>query len=231
MKLKSKTALVTGGSRGIGYEIAHALHQEGASVVITGRNQASLEESALKIGSNCHPIACDHSVPEEIDQFANIFFKTFKGPDILINNAGCMQSKPVLELSLDMWNKVIETNLTGVFLTTKVLLPSMIEQGKGDIIMISSMSGKKGDPGASAYAASKFGLQGFSQSLFYEIRRHNIRVTVINPSRVDASSNPSQEYGAHLTLHAQDLAQTVIHLTTLPGRTTLRDIDVWGTNP
>jgi 3-oxoacyl-[acyl-carrier protein] reductase len=142
-----------------------------------------------------------------------------------------MKSKPVTELSLDLWNEVIGLNLTGVFLTTKAFLPAMIERNRGDIIMMSSMSGKKGDPGASVYDASKFGLQGFSQALMHEVRRHNIRVMVINPSRVDTSDTPSDTFGPGLTLHAQDLAETALHMVTLPGRAMIRDMDVWGTNP
>lgn len=231
MKLQHKIALVTGGSRGIGFEIAKTFHREGAKVIITGRDINTLEESAKTIGPNCTSIVCDHSDPESIQSMSDHFLNDFGGPDILINNAGCMKSTPVTELSLEMWNQVIGTNLTGVFLTTKAFLPSMIEKNRGDIVMISSMSGKKGDPGASVYAASKFGLQGFSQALTHEVRRHNIRVMVINPSRVDTSSTPPEDFGPGLTLHAQDLAETALHLVTIPGRTLIRDMDVWGTNP
>jgi 3-oxoacyl-[acyl-carrier protein] reductase len=134
-------------------------------------------------------------------------------------------------MTLDTWNAVIETNLTGVFLTTRAFLPAMTARGRGDIIMISSMSGKKGDPGAGAYAASKFGLQGFSQALQYEVRKSNIRVMVINPSSVDTGEDSGPAHGPGLFLHAADLAATVVHLACMPGRTLFRDMDVWGTNP
>lgn len=106
----------------------------------------------------------------------------------------------------------------------------MLKKDRGDIFMISSMSGKKGDPGAAPYAASKFGLQGFSQSLMYELRKHNIRVTVINPSSVDKGEE-GEAFGPGLHLHAADIAATIVHLACLPGRTLIRDLDVWGTNP
>jgi 3-oxoacyl-[acyl-carrier protein] reductase len=231
MKLLEKTVLVTGGSRGIGYAIAHAFHREGAKVAITGRHQDTLLTSAEQIGPNCFPFVCDHSDKDSIKVMATDVISKIGSPDILINNAGCMQSKPVLELSLEMWNLVLATNLTGVFLTTQALLPGMIEKKRGDIIMISSMSGKKGDAGSAAYSASKFGLQGFSQALMHEVRRHNIRVMVMNPSRVDTSSNPENDYGPGVTLHARDLAETALHLVTLPGRTMIRDMEIWGTNP
>lgn len=231
MRLKGKKALITGGSRGIGLEIAKAMSSEGAQVAITGRNEDSLKASAKSIGKNCQTYVCDQNNPHSIKAMGKSVLDTFGAPDILVNNAGCMKSQPVTELTLDLWNQVIGTNLTGVFLTTQAFLPAMIENNRGDIIMISSMSGKKGDPGAAAYAASKFGLQGFSQSLMQEVRRHNIRVMVINPSRVDTSPSSKKDYGKGLTLHARDLAETAIHLVSLPGRTMIRDMEVWGTNP
>jgi len=152
--------------------------------------------------------------------------------DILVNNAAALSSsKPVDSMSLETWNEVIETNLTGVFLTTRAFLPGMLEKNRGDIFMISSMSGKKGDPGAAAYAASKFGVQGFSQALMYEVRQHNIRVMVLNPSAVDTSPDEGPKEGPGLYLHAADIGSTVVHLACLPGRTLIRDLDIWGTNP
>ncbi len=229
--LSEKFALVTGASRGIGKEIAKALNTAGARIVITGRHEDTLKASAQDVGEHCDYVVCDHSDPKSIEQMASSVINQHGYPDILINNAGCMQSSPVLDMPLELWNKVINTNLTGVFLTTKAFLPGMIEKNRGDIIMISSMSGKKGDPGASVYSASKFGLQGFSQSLMYEVRKNNIRVMVINPSRVDKSEGERPLFGQGLTLHAQDIAATVAHLVSLPGRTMIRDMDVYGTNP
>jgi len=155
----------------------------------------------------------------------------YGAPDILVNNAGSMKSSSVATMSLELWNQVIATNLTGVFLTTQAFLPKMLQNERGDIIMISSMSGKKGDPGAAAYAASKFGLQGFSQSLMHEVRKNNLRVMVLNLSSVDKSEDIGPKYGPGLTLHANDLGATIVHLVTLPGRTMIRDMDIYGTNP
>lgn len=151
--------------------------------------------------------------------------------DILVNNAGTFKRGAVQNLSLDDWQLVIETNLTGVFLTTQAFLPGMLEKKRGDIFMISSMSGKKGDPTSAAYAASKFGLQGFSQALTHEVRRNNIRVMVLNPSSVNTGPEEERREGPGLRLHAVDIADTIVHLARLPGRTLFRDMDIWGTNP
>ena len=107
----------------------------------------------------------------------------------------------------------------------------MLRKERADIFVISSMSGKKGDPGAAAYAASKFGLQGFAQALMYEVRKHNVRVMVLNPSSVDTREAAGEDHGPGLFLHARDIADTIVHLARLPGRTLIRDMDIYGTNP
>lgn len=231
MDLSGKVAVVTGGSRGIGRAIAHALHQSGATVAITGRSKKTLDREACSIGDHCYPFECDHRDLASIQSMSDRVLNHLGAPDILINNAGIMLKKDVMHLSLKDWNDVMETNLTGVFLTTKAFLPGMLTKNRGDIIMISSMSGKKGDAGAAAYAASKFGLQGFSQALFYEVRRHNIRVMVINPSAVEIGTDTGPKAGPGLYLHANDIAETVVHIVSLPGRTMIRDMEIWGTNP
>ena len=230
-KLKEKVAVITGGSRGIGQHIAKALHEAGADVAITGRNAATLSEAAKTIGKRCHTYVCDQRSPDQIQVMAEAVTKDLGAVDILVNNASAMRGSPVSEMPLSLWNEVIETNLTGVFLTTKAFLPGMIKKNRGDIFMISSMSGKKGDPGAGAYAASKFGLQGFSQALNYEVRKNNIRVMVLNPSSVDTGEDTGPKEGSGLYLHAVDIAATIVHLANLPGRTLFRDMDIWGTNP
>jgi 3-oxoacyl-[acyl-carrier protein] reductase len=229
--LSGKLAVVTGGSRGIGHHIARVLHEADATVAITGRHQKTLDKAAREIGEKCRPFVCDQRKPEAIETMSRSVLKKLGTPDILVNNAGVMRGSSVVEMPLDLWNEVMETNLTGTFLVTKAFLPAMLRKGRGDIFMISSMSGKKGDPGSAAYAASKFGLQGFSQALNYEVRRSNIRVMVLNPSGVDTGPDTGPEFGPGLHLHAADIAETILHLVCLPGRTLIRDMDIWGTNP
>jgi 3-oxoacyl-[acyl-carrier protein] reductase len=232
MNIDANTVVVvTGASRGIGKHIAQAFHKAGATVAITGREKASLSASAQAIGARCHPFVCDQRDLSSIEGMAQAVLNKFGAPHILVNNAGIYSAKHVTDMSLEYWNDVIGTNLTGVFLVTKAFLPGMIERKRGDIFMISSMSGKKGDSGTAAYNASKFGLQGFSQALCYEVRKHNIRVMVLNPSSVNTSEDLGPEYGKGLYLHAADLATTIVHIAQLPGRTLIRDMDIWGTNP
>jgi len=229
--LTDKVAVVTGASRGIGRHIAQALHEAGAHVAITGRDGKTVEASARAIGARCQPFVCDQRVPAAIDAMAKAVIQRLGHPDILVNNAGIFAGGFVTDMTLEDWNDVISTNLTGVFLTTRAFLPGMIKKNRGDIFMISSMSGKKGDAGTSAYSASKFGLQGFSQALLYEVRKSNIRVMVLNPSSVDTGEDSGPPHGAGLHLHAADIASTIVHLAAMPGRTLFRDMDIWGTNP
>ena len=229
--LSDRTAVVTGGGRGIGRYISAALIDAGATVAITGRDEATLRTAAAALGDRCRPYVCDQRRPDAVQAMADAVTRELGAPDLLVNNAAAMQWAPVAELSLEQWSVVIDTNLTGVFLVTKAFLPGMKQKDRGDIFMISSMSGKKGDPGGAAYAASKFGLQGFSQALFYEVREHNIRVMVVNPSRVDTGPDDGPRHGKGVYLHAADIAATIVHMAALPGRTLIRDMDLWGTNP
>ncbi|GAB4325370.1 MAG: 3-ketoacyl-ACP reductase [Candidatus Sumerlaeia bacterium] len=240
--LKGKTAVVTGGSRGIGWHIAAALCRAGAEVIITGRSEQTLAEAVRRLkdegavspessGAGPHFVVCDQRDPEAVAALARQVTERFGAPDVLVNNAGLYKGGHVVDMPLATWNEVIETNLTGVFLTTQAFLPGMIARNRGDIFLISSMSGKKGDPGAAAYAASKFGLQGFAQSLTHEVRRHNIRVMVLNPSSVNTGADTGPREGPGLYLHAADLGALIVALAALPGRTLVRDMDIWGTNP
>lgn len=229
--LTGKVVVVTGASRGIGKHIARALHEAGATVAVTGRSRDSIIAAARSVGTRCKAYACDQRDAAAIRHMAAAVIADLGAPDILVNNAGMFLGAPVVDMQLERWNEVLACNLTGVFLTTQAFLPGMIAKNRGDIFMISSMSGKKGDPGAAAYAASKFGLQGFSQALTYEVRKNNIRVMVLNPSSVDTGEDTGPTQGQGLHLHAADLAATIVHLACMPGRTLVRDLDIWGTNP
>ena len=229
--LSDARVVVTGGSRGIGNHIAHAFVAAGARVVITGRDATTLGSAAAAIGNGCLPLVCDQLDPSAIDRMAEQVLGEWGGIDILVNNAGGGGGGPMPEMTLEAWCRVIDTNLTGVFYTTRCFLPSMIAQQRGDIFIIGSMSGKSPDPGGSAYAAAKFGLRGFAQSLLYDVRRSNVRVMVVNPSATATGADEGPAHGPGIYLHAADIAATLVHLARLPGRTLFRDMDVWGTNP
>ena len=229
--LTDARVLVTGGSRGIGSHIATAFARAGCRLAITGRDEATLVPAAAAISQDCMAVVCDQQDPAAIDRLAATVLEAWGGIDILVNNAGGGGGGPMPEMSLEAWRRVIDTNLTGVFYTTRCFLPSMLSQQRGDIFIIGSMSGKSPDAGGSAYAAAKFGLRGFAQSLLYDVRRSNVRVMVVNPSATATGADEGPPHGPGIYLHAADIAATLVHLARLPGRTLFRDMDVWGTNP
>jgi 3-oxoacyl-[acyl-carrier protein] reductase len=235
--LNGQVAVVTGAGRGIGRAIALALAEAGARPALVARSVDQLESVARQIqrmGCETLVVPADISVESDVARLEKETEKAFGRVDILVNNAAAFGGGPVVSMTIADWDRVIDTNLRGVFLVTRAFLPMMIRQNAGSIVMIASTSGKRGDPGASAYAASKFGLIGFSQSLTAEVRRNNIRVAVISPSSVDtrimdASSRP--ESGSGSRLNAEDVASVVLHTLLLPPRVLVREVELWTTNP
>ncbi len=182
--LSGKVAIVTGGSRGIGKYIAKRLATEGASVVIAGRTLADLRiavEEIVEDGGRAIMVQTDVSSEKSVHRLLSKTLTEFGTIDILVNNAGQYLEKCVTEMSVEEWDDVIGTNLTGPFLLTRAVLPEMIEKMDGTIVMISSTSGKRAKANSAAYSASKFGIEGFSEALLREVRGYNIRVIVVTP--------------------------------------------------
>jgi NADP-dependent 3-hydroxy acid dehydrogenase YdfG len=184
--------IVTGASKGIGRGIALALAKEGYIVGALARSEedlAALHDEIRNLGETCHIAPCDlRDYYATQSAVRELIFK-MHGLDVLINNAGLVVRQDVTEISLEDWHAVIETNINGVFYTIRAALDTFMKQGKGHIINVSSISGKVPLPGGSCYAASKFAVTGFSQSIFQELRDHGIKVTTIYPGSVDSASH------------------------------------------
>ncbi|MBI4245181.1 MAG: SDR family NAD(P)-dependent oxidoreductase [Planctomycetes bacterium] len=231
--LKGKIALISGAGRGIGKQISIALANEGIKVAICSRTAQERDSTARLINSKhgnerAKSFFIDLMNPESVEKCVREVTSTFGKIDILINNAATFASKPVSELTLEEWNSVINTNLTGTFILTKQVLPQMIERRDGDIVFISSTSGKRGTANTSAYAASKFGLNGFAHVLIYEVRKFNIRVTTMSPSAVDTEERgDTRAY----RVQATDIAECIVNSLKLNKRVQVRDIEIWATNP
>ncbi len=236
-QLKNKTALITGGSRGIGKAIAVALANEGVNIIITGRNEAHLKEAQAIISAT--GVRVTYAVMEvsnraEVDKVMADVIKQSPPIDILINNAGIGAFGGFLELPPEQWEQIIQVNLLGVYYCTRAILPGMIARKTGDIINISSTAGQRGAPVTSAYSASKFGLLGLTESLMLEVRKHNIRVSALTPSTVATDmaidlkltdGNPDK------VLQAEDLAELVVAQLKLNRRALLKTASLWSTNP
>jgi 3-oxoacyl-[acyl-carrier protein] reductase len=236
-QLKNKTALITGGSRGIGKAIAIALAKEGVHIIITGRNEIQLKETATEIaasGVNTSYVIMDAGNRSAVEKAMAETIATAAPIDILVNNAGIGAFGGFLELAPEKFEEIIQVNLLGVYYTTRAILPGMIERKSGDIINISSTAGQRGAPVTSAYSASKFGLLGLTESLMLEVRKHNIRVSALTPSTVATDmaidlkltdGNPEK------VLQAEDLAELVVAQLKLNRRALLKTASLWSTNP
>jgi len=190
MQLEGKVAVITGGGKGIGKAIALAFAGEGADVVIAARTEADLKKTAAEIektGRKCLAIATDLAVPEQVLTMVDRALKAFGKVDVLVNNSGMGGPvASVADMELEAWNQTLAINLTGAMLCTKYILKNdMIPRKSGNIINISSVAGRMGEPYRSPYSASKWGLIGFTQSLAMEVGKYGIRVNCIAPGPVE----------------------------------------------
>jgi NAD(P)-dependent dehydrogenase (short-subunit alcohol dehydrogenase family) len=188
VKLQDKVALVTGGGRGIGKAIALAYAREGARVAICSRTANEVEDAAKEIqalGSECLGFAGDVSEEESVTGLARRVEGELGRIDVLVNNAGVMtRPAPVIEYDVKKWDYTIAVNLRGTFLVTKAILPMMVRQKGGSVINVSSTIGRGAYANFAAYAASKWGIEGFTQTLAAELRPHKIRVNSVDPGYV-----------------------------------------------
>jgi 3-oxoacyl-[acyl-carrier protein] reductase len=225
--LSGQSALVTGGSRGIGLAIAEALLAAGAGVVITGRDQSHLDAARTRLGGadraladRLHVLRADVRNSGAAAAAVAAAVERFGGLDVLINNAGVGIFGNVAEMDESSWNDVIATNLTGVFSFCRAAIPPLRTRG-GWIINISSLAGQNPFAGGAAYCASKAGLNAFTEALMHEVRHDNIRVSCILPGSVATSFSRGTSPGgppADWKLAPEDVARAVLDLLGYPAR-------------
>jgi NAD(P)-dependent dehydrogenase (short-subunit alcohol dehydrogenase family) len=233
--LAGKIAIVTGGSRGIGFAIARALVADGVRVAITGRTSSALSVAKQNLehaGQGGHDqvetVTADVRRYAEAERAVAAAVARFGGLDILINNAGVGVFADVADMTPDQWAEVIDTNLTGVYNTCHAALPHLRRRGGGFIVNISSLSGTNPFKGGAAYCASKAGLNAFSEALMQELRYSDIRVSYVMPGSVAtefASGDPAK--GADWKIAPAEVADVVLNLLrhdprSLPSRVELR---------
>jgi NAD(P)-dependent dehydrogenase (short-subunit alcohol dehydrogenase family) len=216
--LQGQVALVTGAGRGIGAAIARKLATMGALVVLCGRSRGPLDATVAaiaKIGAKAEAVECDVSDLRSVEAVAKQVESKFARLDVLVNNAGIGSfSSPLHDLPPDAWDKVLNTNLRGVYYCIRSFAPAMIRAKSGHIINISSLAGKNALPNGAAYAASKWGLNGLSYSVAEELRVHNIRVSVICPGSTNTDLSPHVGKNTEKMLQPDDVAHVVEMLVT-----------------
>jgi NAD(P)-dependent dehydrogenase (short-subunit alcohol dehydrogenase family) len=216
--LSTHVALVTGAGRGIGAAISRRLAELGAALVLTGRSRQSLEATAAAIspsGSGIDIVSCDVQDLRSVEELASQVEQKHGRLDILVNNAGVgVFGKPLHELAPGDWDRILNTNLRGVYNMIRSFAPTMIAARSGHIINISSLAGKNPVPNGAAYAASKWGLNGLSYSVAEELRAHGIRVSTLCPGSVDTDLSPHEGKDKSKMLKPEDIAHVVGMLVT-----------------
>ncbi len=211
-----QVAIVTGGTKGIGRATAEQLLELGAKVVICARSEVGVSRTLAGIEElfpgKVAGISCDVSQYEQVVRMVKFTADRFGKITILINNAGVGHFASISDMTPQQWREVIDTNLTGVFYCCHEVIPHMKKAGGGYIINISSLAGKNPFKGGTAYNASKFGLNGFSEAMMQDVRYDNIRVSYIMPGSVDTAFGHNPSAGSSWKLSPGDVAQVVVDL-------------------
>lgn len=232
--LNGKKALVTGGSRGIGLAVAHSLLAEGAKVLICGRDEESLKQAQKQLSpaGQIFTQQTDVSDPSAVASLFEAVDQNLGGLDILVNNAGFGVFRAAGELTVEEWNQVIGVNLSGTFYCTRLAIERMRDTGGGSILNISSLAGRNPFAGGSAYNASKFGMNGFSEATMLDHRNDNIRVSYIMPGSVDTEFGGQKgSEKSSWKIAPEDIAEIVLGILRMPNRTLISRVEVRPSRP
>lgn len=232
INLTDRIALVTGASSGIGKAAAKALAEAGVLVGIAARSIEKLELLAADIkamGGKAVVIPTDLRNEDQIAAMVTTTLETLGGLDILVNNAGVFYWKSVGEADPDEWRKEIEVNLLGLMNVTRIATKAMLKQGSRHIVNVSSLSGRHAGPGWPSYTASKFGVNGFTESILYDLRKKGIRVTLIEPGEVDTPMQSDEDRKTGGFLNPEDIADAIIYAVSRPKHVIISDIQILST--
>ncbi len=235
--LTNKRALVTGASKGIGFAIAEALLAAGADVIICGRDPGQLKAAVSRLAKGApgrkvagHP--ADVSSSEQVAGLFQFVDRQFGGLDILINNAGFGIFRAAAELSVDEWDRLIGTNLSGAFYCSREALERFRRSRGGSIVNISSLAGKNPFAGGAGYNASKFGLNGFTEAMMMDHRHDNVRVSYVMPGSVDTEfAAESVSKRSDWKIAPEDIAEIVLGILKMPERTLISRVEVRPSRP
>ena len=233
MHIKNKTAIITGASSGLGAAVSEALVKEGAKVFGLARNLVKLQKLKDALGGSFIPVTLDISDAQEVKNWVDKTFSDTNVPDILINNAGAGIFGKIDEIPEEEWLAMINTNLNGMYYLTSAVARLMKQTHySSHIINIGSILGSTGRAESAAYCTTKFGVQGFSDALFKELRFFNIKVTCFNPGSIDTHFFESSGIDSHQNLlQPNDLAATLVHILQTPENMLINELTVRPLNP
>jgi 3-oxoacyl-[acyl-carrier protein] reductase len=233
MNLKGATALVTGGSRGIGFAVAKTLRAAGAKVAITGRDKNHLVAASNAIGA--HPIHADVAQEADVLRTYTELFRSFDHLDILVNNAGIGVIRPLVEMDRASVERVFATNVVGAMLMAREAAKHFIERKSGNIVNIGSTAAVRGAASGTAYYGSKFALRGMTECWRAELRPFNVRVILVNPSEVltdfYATAGLAQNKQNPTKLRGEEVAHAVRSALEMDDRGFITELTVFATNP
>lgn len=225
--LTDKVAVVTGAGSGIGEAIATLLHEEGAKVVLAGRNKEKLQNVANQLSQDSVKVVpTDVTNKEEVDELIKIAQQTFGGLDIVINSAGQMLSSKITDYQVDEWDSMIDVNIKGTLYTAQAALPTMLEQSSGHLINIASISGFEVTKSSTIYSATKAAVHTITQGLEKELAKTGVKVTSISPGMVDTAITAAYNPTDHKKLEPQDIAEAVLYTLTQPKHVNVNEITV-----
>lgn len=225
--LTDKIAVVTGAGSGIGEAIATLLHEEGAKVVLAGRNKDKLQNVANQLAQDSVKVVpTDVSKKEEVDELIKMAQQTFGGLDIVINSAGQMLSSKITDYQVDEWDSMIDVNIKGTLYTAKAALPTMLEQSSGHLINIASISGFEVTKSSTIYSATKAAVHTITQGLEKELAKTGVKVTSISPGMVDTAITATYNPTDRKKLEPQDIAEAVLYALTQPKHVNVNEITV-----
>jgi 3-oxoacyl-[acyl-carrier protein] reductase len=234
----TRVSLITGGTRGIGRALASRLLAAGDSVAITGTSSDGAIAAATALATECGDagrvlgVTCDVRDPASAEAAIRTTVARFGGLDVLVNNAGVGVGAPVAEMAADEWDRIIGTNLTGVFNCCRAAIPHLRTRGGGWIINVSSLASKNPFAGGAAYCATKAGLNAFSEALMQEVRYDGIRVSCVLPGSVATGfSGRAPDTGAEWKLLPDDVAQAIVDLLAHPARSHPSRVEIRPSQP
>ncbi|HCY0596737.1 TPA: SDR family oxidoreductase [Staphylococcus aureus] len=225
--LTDKVAVVTGAGSGIGEAIATLLHEEGAKVILAGRNKDKLQNVANQLAQDSVKVVpTDVTKKEEVDELIKIAQQTFGGLDIVINSAGQMLSSKITDYQVDEWDSMIDVNIKGTLYTAQAALPTMLEQSSGHLINIASISGFEVTKSSTIYSATKAAVHTITQGLEKELAKTGVKVTSISPGMVDTAITAAYNPTDRKKLEPQDIAEAVLYALTQPKHVNVNEITV-----